>query len=154
MRRIQSLSIFAVLFMLLSACSTMTQHLEPPELSVSKVALVNVGLLQQDWEVTLRAYNPNDKNLKVKSLNYELLIDDKRFARGSTNQTVELNAHQTAEFTTQVSTSLMDTLRQLNQLNITPGAPVPYRIKGSAKVGTVPVALPFDHKGEVPLPQW
>jgi len=143
-----------ILSFLLSACSTLRQDLEAPELTVSQVALIEAGLLQQDWEITLTAYNPNNKTLTVKQLNYELLIDDNRFARGSTNKTVVLKAHESGEFTTQVSTGLIDTIRQLRQLNITPGKPVPYRIKGSAKVGMVPLALPFDKKGEVPLPSW
>jgi len=143
-----------VISTLLSACSTLRQDLEAPELTVSKVALVDAGLLQQDWEITLKAYNPNNKTLTVKQLHYELFIDDKRFARGSTNNTVVLKAHENGEFTTQVSTGLLETLRQLKQLNITLGQPVPYRIKGSAKVGKVPLALPFDKQGNVPLPAW
>lgn len=143
-----------VLSFLLSACSTLRQDLEAPELSVSKVALIEAGLLQQEWEITLKAHNPNNKTLTVKQLNYELLIDDTRFARGSTNKKVVLKANESGEFTTQVSTGLIETLRQLKQLNFTPGQPVPYRIKGSAKVGMVPLALPFDKKGEVPLPSW
>src|SRR5699024_2312185 len=143
-----------ILSFLLSACSTLRQDLEAPELTVSQVALIEAGLLQQDWEITFKAYNPNHKTLTVKQLNYELLIDDNRFARGSTNKTVVLEAQKSGEFTTQVSTGLLETLRQLKQLNITPGKPVPYRIKGTAKVGMVPLALPFDKKGEVPLPSW
>lgn len=143
-----------LLGLILSACSTIRQDLEAPELSVSKIALTKAGVLQQEWEITLNAYNPNNKTLKVKQLNYELLIDDTRFARGSTDATVVLKANQNGSFTTQVNTGLIETLRQLKQLNISPGSPVPYRIKGSAKVGMVPLALPFDKKGEVPLPTW
>lgn len=143
-----------IIGVLLSACSSLPKNLEAPELSLSKITLTNVSLLQQEWEITLKAHNPNAKKLTIKQLHYELLIDDHRFAQGSTNQTVVLAAHQSGEFTTQVNTSLINTLRQLRQLNLTPGTPVPYRIKGSTKVGMFPLSLPFDKKGEVPLPSW
>lgn len=146
--------IVLIISVLLGACSSLPHNLDAPELSISKIALTDVSLLQQEWEITLRAYNPNAKKLTVKQLNYELHINGHRFAQGSTNQTVVLAANQSGEFTTRVSTSLINTLRQLRQLNLTPGTPVPYRIKGSTKVGMFPLTLPFDKKGEVPLPSW
>lgn len=139
---------------LLSACASLTSDLSAPELKVSKVGLVKAGLLQQEWQIDLTAHNPNDRKITVKSLSYDLFIDDHRFARGSTNEKVVLKAHEDGEFSTHIKTGLIETVNKFKQIGITPGKPVPYRIKGRVNVGLVPFAIPFDKDGEIPLPAW
>src|SRR5699024_1115989 len=78
----------AVLF--ITGCATHQLNLVAPEFSVSHIALQEIGLLEQQWDITLRAFNPNDKKLNIKHLSYELLLDDKRFARGSSQQNIVL----------------------------------------------------------------
>lgn len=142
----------AVLF--ITGCATHQHNLVAPEISVSHIALQEIGLLEQQWDITLRAFNPNDKKLNIKHLSYELLLDDKRFARGSSQQNIVLRANDSDVFTTQVATNLLHTVNQLRKLNIAAGKPVPYKIVGKVKVGMSPVAIPFTTTGEIPLPSW
>lgn len=147
-------ALFALLATLMVGCASHYSQLEPPEITVSNIALQNVGLFEQQWEVTLRAHNPNGKQITVKQLSYDLLLGEARFARGSTQQKVVLPSNDSAVFTTQVNTQLLSTLNQLRKLNLAPGQAVPYQITGKAKVGMVPSALPFTTTGEIPLPSW
>lgn len=147
-------ALLTFLFMSLLGCASHQQQLAAPEISVSNIMLQNVGLFEQEWEVTLRAYNPNDKNINIKQLSYELLLDDKRFARGNSNAKIALPANDSAVFSTRVTTQLLNTLNQLRKLNLAPGQAVPYQITGKARVGLVPNAIPFKTSGEVPLPSW
>ena len=57
--------------------------LEAPEVSVSGIALNSISLFEQEWGLTLRARNPNDRELTLKSLDYEIFINGEKFARCS-----------------------------------------------------------------------
>lgn len=151
---IRLFALFVFIATLVAGCASHYSELEAPDISVSNIMLQNVSLFEQQWEVTLRAHNPNDKQVTVKQLSYDLLLDEARFARGSTQQKVVLPANDSAVFTTLVTTQLLNTINQLRKLNLTPGQAVPYKITGKAKVGLVPKALPFTTAGEIPLPNW
>ena len=62
------------LLMLLGACQTLS-GLETPEVNLSSIRLEQVSVFEQQWQVVLRARNPNDRELTLKSLDYELFVN-------------------------------------------------------------------------------
>lgn len=149
--------IFRLILLLIAAviatgCTGLRSNTEPPEVTLSSVALLGVTLLEQEWELTLRARNPNDFPLTLRSLDYRIFIEDSPFGRGMTGNAVTLPAMGDALITTRVVTSLFDTLRQFQALDLATGAPVRYRIEGHARLGNSPLKLKFDHDGAVTLP--
>jgi len=109
-------------------------------------------MFEQEWEITLRTRNPNDHALNLRTLDYQIMVEDRPFARGLSNEAVTLPAMGDALVKTRITTSLFDTLRQFQAMDYTPGQPVRYRISGNARVGNVPFALPFDRRGEFVMP--
>lgn len=149
--------IFRLILLLIAAviatgCTGLRSNTEPPEVTLSSVALRGVTLLEQEWELTLRARNPNDFPLTLRSLDYRIFIEDAPFGRGLTGNAVTVPAMGDALITTRVVTSLFDTLRQFQALDLATGAPVRYRIEGHAQLGNSPLKLKFDHDGAVTLP--
>ena len=100
--------------LLLSGCHTLGQ-LEAPEVSVTGINLNSFTLFEQEWGLTLRARNPNDRELTLKSLDYEIYVNGEKFARGLTGDTVTLPAMGDAKVTTTITTSLMSSLQQLQK---------------------------------------
>lgn len=141
-----------VIVLMSTGCTGLRSNTEPPEVTLASVALLGVTLLEQEWELTLRARNPNDFPLTLRSLDYRIFIEDAPFGRGMTGNSVTVPAMGDALITTRVVTSLFDTLRQFQALELTTGAPVHYRIEGHARLGNNPLKLKFDHDGAVTLP--
>ncbi len=139
------------LLMLLGACQTLS-GLEAPEVNLSSIRLEQVSVFEQQWQVVLRARNPNDRELTLKSLDYELFVNGEKLARGLTGDNVTLPAMGDALVSTRITTSLMQTLSRLRSLQNDPGAPLDYRIKGSARVQGLALPLSFDQRGEFQLP--
>lgn len=139
-------------FILLAGCANLRSEMLPPEVALSDIRLVNMTMLEQEWELTLRTRNPNDQAIDLRSLEYQILVEDRPFARGLTNSAVTLPAMGDALVRTRVTTGLFETLRQFQAMQHEPGKPITYRISGSARVGGVPFALPFDQTGEVLMP--
>lgn len=150
MRILARLCIAALLF-LASACQTLS-GLEAPEVNLSSVRLEQVGVFEQQWQVVLRARNPNDRSITLKSLDYELFVNGERFARGLTGEQTTLPAMGEALVSTRITTSLLSTLGRLQEFQEQPDKPLQYQLKGSARVGGVAFPLHFDHKGEFQLP--
>ena len=138
--------------LLLSGCHTLGQ-LEAPEVSVTGINLNSFTLFEQEWGLTLRARNPNDRELTLKSLDYEIYVNGEKFARGLTGDTGTLPAMGDAKVTTTITTSLMSSLQQLQKIQQQQGEPLKYRLVGKARVAGVPTPRAFDKAGEMQLPK-
>lgn len=138
--------------MLLTACTGIKRDTIPPEMSLSSVQLLGASLFEQQWQLTLRAHNPNAYPLKVRALDYEVFIEDKSFARGMSDEKIELPAMGDTLVKTRVTTSLLEMISSFQALNKARGEPVAYRIDGSALLGSMPVPLKFSYSGSTILP--
>ncbi|MCG8392242.1 MAG: LEA type 2 family protein [Pseudomonadales bacterium] len=134
--------------LMLAGCQTLGS-LEAPEVSVAGIRLNSMTLFEQEWGLTLRARNPNDRELTLKSLDYEIYVNGEKFARGLTGDSVTLPAMGDALVTT---TSLLNSLQQLQKIQQPQGEPLQYRLVGKARVAGVPLPLSFDKEGEMKLP--
>lgn len=140
------------LIVLSSACQTLA-GLEAPEVNLATVRLDQVGVFEQQWQVVLRARNPNDRAITLKSLDYELFVNGERFARGLTGEAITLPAMGDALVTTRITTSLLSTLGHLQALQAQPGQPLNYQLKGRARVAGIAFPLRFEHQGQFRLPE-
>ena len=150
MKKVVSLGMFMGLLILSGGQSL--AGLESPEVSVSGINLNSFNLFEQEWGLTLRARNPNDRDLTLKSLDYEIFINGEKFARGLTGDSVTLPAMGDAQVTTTITTSLLSSLKQLQKIQQQQDKPLQYRLVGKARVAGVPLPLSFDKEGEMKLP--
>ncbi len=142
----------AVLLLLAVAGCASISSLEPPEVRVTSLQLLEPqqGSFEQRFAVGLRLLNPNDRSLAVNGLDFELDLNDRRLARGVTDRAFELPRLGEAETSVIVTTSLFDVLGQARDLAGRQDASKRYRLRGRLHLGSGFVrTIPFDHKGSL-----
>ncbi len=139
------LGLVAVATGLLAACVGL-RNLEAPEVVVTAIRPVDATLLEQRFEVDLRIYNPNNRDLPIDGVDFELAINEGRLARGSGATDLLLPRLGEAETTVRVSTSVFDVARQV--MNAGQSETLSYRLSGRIHLGTgLGGSLPFEKTG-------
>lgn len=151
--RLPIMRFFPILFLLglLSACASRPQ-LVAPELEAAGVRLQSVGLLQQQFLLTLRVYNPNMVPLPIEGIEYQFELGGRRMAEGETPVSFSIPAQESQEFDVRLRTNLLSSLRDLQAwLSGSPGD-LNYKLSGSVKVDLPFVRpFPFSQEGSIPL---
>ena len=70
---------------LLAGCAP---RLQKPEISLAGIDLVGLGLFEQRFVLKLRIRNPNDVDLPVNALNFDVEFNARHFARGVSDKPV------------------------------------------------------------------
>ncbi|HJR76286.1 MAG TPA: LEA type 2 family protein [Nitrospiraceae bacterium] len=150
-RRVASYT--AIIGLFFAACATPPPGIEAPKVSIANIAPKDFALFEQRFDVQLRIQNPNEKELGLNGMRFDIDLNEKEFANGMTGETVVVPRFGSQVVNVEVITGIGSFLRQAQELNKTgAGGKVTYRIKGTAFVespGTF--KLPFDEKGEIDL---
>lgn len=142
---------FVLLFaaLLASACASLAS-LEPPEVRVSSLKMLEnePGMLEQRFEVGLRVLNPNNRDIAVDGVDFELDVNDRRLARGVSSEGFTLPALGEMTTSVVVTTSLLDLLRQAYNLSLRGGETLDYQLNGRLHLASGLVrTIPFDYSG-------
>lgn len=137
--------------LVLSACASLPAVLDPPTVTLSSIDLKQLGLFEQQFLVKLRLKNPNDVMLPITGMDYQITLNDQKFAHGVSNQAVSVPANGDALADVTVTSNLQSLLNQIGPLANSGGA-VNYRINGHVSVVNRALKLPFDYSGKVGLP--
>lgn len=134
--------------LLLAACSGLPLHALPPRVSIADVEVKSLSLLEQKFDVGLRVANPNDFDLKIEGLDFELEVNGRPFATGLARVSTLVPA---ASSTVLRVDAIMESKNLIRQIRTLPPetlkAGVPYRIRGRVKTDKTSDWLPFDHAG-------
>lgn len=134
--------------LLLVACSY--AKLQAPELSVVDLTLLKADLFRQDMRVRMRVYNPNDRQLPVRSINYEVELAGSAFAHGDSMGDFVVPARGETEFDVNVTTNAAGAL--LRMLTTSDKGTTQYRIRGKVQLSSgVLRSISFDHTGTLNL---
>lgn len=129
----------------LVACTGL-RDLETPDVFVTAIRPLDATLLEQRFEVDLRIYNPNNRDLAIDGVDFELVVNDSRLARGSGATELMLPRLGEAETTVRVSTTFFDVARQI--MNAGQSGVISYRLSGRVHLGTgLGGSLPFERSG-------
>lgn len=137
---------------LLSACSSLSQLVEAPKVSLANVSLLQANLLEQRYRLTLRVQNPNAVAIPISGINYAVKLAGVDFASGLTPNSFNIPANGEDLVTVDVSTNLIDSARQI--FNVLRSRPenIDYQLSGDVKVDLPFVkSLPFSRTGQVNL---
>jgi LEA14-like dessication related protein len=145
----------ALLMAALAGCAY--THLEKPRLEVVDVQMLKGDLLQQQLKVRMRVQNPNNRELPVAGITYELAVAGEAFAHGDSEKNfvvqfpVVVPALGSAEFdvnvTANAATALLKILSAGRKLES-----VDYRLTGKVALSSGLLrSIPFDQKGIVNL---
>jgi LEA14-like dessication related protein len=144
---VRLLSLLALLAM--SACAAL-EDAAPPEVSLADITFLRSGLLEQEIEVELRLRNPNNFELPLEGLTFDLLLDGKQLVRGFSNESVTIPRLGEARLPVTASTNLIDLVQQA--LRIARSGQLDYRIVGQAYVsGLGNRSMPYDKSGRLRL---
>jgi LEA14-like dessication related protein len=134
--------------MLLAACASTRTGIKPPEVTVESVRVGKIADAKADVSLKLALANPNDVELAIDRMEFDVLLDGRPAVTGRTVHFDPLPPGGQAKVDvtgrvdlTAVATALMTLGSQL---------PVPYTVNGAVtfKNGT---ALPFSRTGELPV---
>lgn len=148
-------ALLAGLLLALAGCAGLPVGVEAPRVSLAGLRPEALGLLEQQYLLTLRVQNPNDFALDIAGLDYTLEVNDQPFAEGvaASGKTIPAFGTDTLEVT--ALGTLQGVLNQLGRLQIGgDGAlkPLRYRLAGKLRLRDRTFAMPFEVESELELP--
>lgn len=154
-RGLNSLQRWGMLLILagLAGCASLTSSissLEPPTVSLTDINLKKLGLFEQRFVLRLRLQNPNNIPLPIAGMRYDLAINDQDFARGVSEQVINVPAFGETMLDVDVTSNLQNVLDQLAPKNKST-EPLRYQLRGHVGVLNRSLKLPFDYKGSIDL---
>ncbi|MDT3776822.1 LEA type 2 family protein [Nitrospira sp. MA-1] len=147
--RISVLILLVIGFM--SACSTLPGNFETPKISIAGITPKDVTLFEQRFEVQLRIQNPNNFDLGLNGIRFDIELNDKEFGNGMSPAKVIVPRLESEVVTGEVITGLDSFLRQVQGMNST-AAKLRYHLQGTAFAESPGnFTIPFDDSREVDL---
>ena len=102
----------------ISGCSAFVPKIETPRLMLVSAAMTSGDLFSQTFLVRLHVENPNDRELPVRGIEYELFLEGDSFAEGMNNRSFVIPANGETEFDLPVRTHFISSIgRLLTRLN-------------------------------------
>lgn len=144
------LRLSTILIVILAAGCASLSGLEPPEVRVTGLRSLpdHTSALEQRFAVELNVLNPNDREIAVDGVDFELQLNDRRLARGVSSNGFVLPALGEAKTTVVVATSLTDVLQQVLELSRERPDRLDYRIRGKLHLASGFIrTIPFDRSG-------
>jgi LEA14-like dessication related protein len=151
MPRFSPRATFVALLAALASCSTMGPDLVAPQLSLLGIQIMSADMFAQQFTVRVKVENPNDLEVAVSGLEYEIFLMGDSFAEGAADSSFVLPAKGEAEFDMIVKTNFVSSLGRL--VSRTGGGKlenVPYQVTGKLMLEKgVMRTIPFSHAGTV-----
>lgn len=149
MKRVMKASLFAGIFLLLTACASLRPN--PPEVNLLSLQLEKLTLSHAIMSVDLSLYNPNDFALDIQRAVYSMRLDDIQVAQGQATTGVHIPAHDTGNLTLRLSSSYLKLLRIGRNSQ---EKDIPFAIDGQVTLGGFGVlsrTVSFKEEGIIPL---
>jgi len=149
MKNLLRTCLLAVGLMAMSGCAGFMASVESPEIGVINVLPLEAeGAFEQRAQVELRIINPNDFDLHITGISFQLDFNDTRFTRGVSNESVTVPRLGEAKTSLVVTTSMLDILRQVMAANQQQSST--YTISGKVYLGNARLrSLSFKHVGDL-----
>ena len=138
----------AVSFLMLGCASV--DDVVPPKVNLVNIVPIGAGPFEQRFRVDLRVSNPNDFDIPLSGLSFDIDVNDSYFATGLSNEEVLIPRLDSAVVSAEATASSIDLFRHI--LGVVQTGAVEYRIKGSALVaGLGTRTVPFERDGRLNL---
>jgi LEA14-like dessication related protein len=150
MRRFFAPTAVLAAVLILTGCTALS--LDPPSVTLVHLELIEASLFEQRFAVRLRVLNPNNREIAIAGLRFEVEVNNQPFARGVSNRPVTLPPLGEALLDVTAVTGLAGLIRQIDEAIRGGSGDMAYRIKGLL-VTDAHVSLPFDTGGKLDLRQ-
>ena len=149
--RCASFCVLALMIAMLSGCAALAPRLEGPELKVVGAAMTSGDIFSQTFLVRLHVRNPNDRELPVRGIEYELFLEGDSFAEGTTPRAFVVPANGETEFDVTVRTNFASSIARL-LTRLQGKSQVRYEIQGRVLTDIAMLKkIPFHETGVVDL---
>ena len=102
-----------VLLSILSACSALAPKLEAPRLMLVSAAMTSGDIFSQTFRLRMHVQNPNDRELPVRGIDYQLFLEGDSFAEGISDRPFVVPALGETEFDLIVRTNFVSSIGRL-----------------------------------------
>ncbi|MHB8829778.1 MAG: LEA/WHy family protein [Syntrophales bacterium] len=140
---------FLTIILFIPGCAGL--RLQAPAVTVADMQVIEANLLEQRFVFKLRIQNPNDRDIPVTGMSFEIAINDEPFAKGVSNKTATLPRLSETMMDVAVASDLSRILRQIGALRRGSRKTISYRIRGRLFTGLL-VDLDFENKGVLDIP--
>jgi LEA14-like dessication related protein len=139
----------SLLTLAVTACSTVPKDFETPKFGIANIAPKDVAIFEQRFDVQLRIQNPNNFDLGINGIRFEIDLNEKEFGNGMSGQAVTIPRFGSDVITAEVITGIGSFLRQMQGMSSS-ATKLRYRLKGKAFAeAPSSFTIPFDESGEV-----
>ena len=120
----------------LSGCAMfgMGRSYEKPDISLANVEMLKANLWEQNFQLSLRVDNPNDRSLPIRGMHYEIFLNEARLATGVSDTHFTVPAYGSEYFELNVRSNLWRHVRDIVKM-VEEQQPVSYRIEGHIRTG-------------------
>jgi len=126
--------------------------MERPRVTLSDITVKDARVLEQVFEVKLRVMNPNDMELPISGLAFDVELNGAPFASGVSGEQVTVPRFGSTVITAEAVSGIAGIVRQLAKLVEGGLTTLSYRVTGRVYLGSWLQRLTFDEKGEIKLP--
>lgn len=140
-----------ILVFFLAACSGLGGLSQKPEISLAGLDLVELGLFEQRFVMKLRIRNPNDVDLPINGMTFDVELNGQAFAKGLSDRAVTVPRMGEALLEVKATSNLGSVLRQLRELQKGGRDRVDYRLFGRISLDGFG-SIPFDRRGDLQMP--
>ena len=136
-----------------AGCSTLSQNLVAPELSLVGIQMLSTDMFAQRFKVRVLVKNPNDLEIPVRGIEYTIILMGDSFAEGETTDRFVLPAKGEAEFDMLVTTNFVSSFgRLLSRVGGGKLQDLHYEVAGKLQLDKgVMRTIPFNHQGTVDI---
>lgn len=140
-----------ILLLTAAGCGSFGPQIEPPRLTIVRVAMTSADIFNQQFLVRLHVENPNDRELPVRGIDYQLFLQGDSFAEGVSEKPFVVPALGETEFDMTVRTNFVSGVgRLLSRLN--GRTQVEYVLEGKVLTDLGMIKrIPFQESGTVSL---
>ncbi len=137
---------------LLSGCAGLLARPVPPQVNIAAISLTDANLFEQRYHIKLRLQNPNDFDLPINGVQFQVQINGRPFASGMSSAPVSVPRLGTAVLEIDAISTLAEVARQLNDIVMGQTQGVRYTLTGKVHLARPAVELPFRQEGDMKLP--
>lgn len=138
--------------LVLVACSSAPKHqLEPLSVTLADIQPAQMGLLEQEYALKIRVQNPNNIDIAIDGLSYQIDLNGKQFANGVSRQSTAVPAFGQVLLDATAVGNLGAIMSQVTQIQRR-GMPEAFTYRLRGKLASGQDAWRFDSRGHIELP--
>lgn len=130
-------SILFLIIFLLTGCASLDQKPSDVKVTLVKLQMLESTLLEQRFILSLRVQNRSPQPLSIHGMSFDLEINGKDFASGSSNQKTTIEAFTDAIIDVTMSSTLFGIIRQVQAMKKNQGKSLSYVISGKIYNGNL-----------------